>query len=346
MKKYSDKMSRRSEESEMSQCLAGNERLHALVEEECPNICEISVIRDGKTIYEDYWNGYRENDALNVMSVTKSVVSLLTGIAIERGFVGSVDMKVLDFFPDYSVKRGEKTIQEVTIRHLLTMTAPYKYKSEPWTKVCTSDDWTRSALDLLGGRKGLTGEFKYATLGIQILNGILRQATGKRVIDFANEELFGPLGIPAARAHNDVSKEDQLSYIMDKSPRAHEWYTEPGGEVTAGWGLTLSASDMAKIGAMLLSDGSVKGHQIVSRAWIDEMTTPVSRLDERFGNCSYGYLWWIPDENSSAFSAMGDSGNVIYINPELHVSVGIASSFKPAVFDRIDFIEKKLLPEL
>lgn len=96
------------------------------------------------------------------------MIALLTGIAMDKGYIQSVEQKVLKFFPEYTVKRGEKTIYDVTIRHLLTMTAPYKYKSEPWTKVCTSDDWTKAALDLLGGRSGITGEFKYSTLGIQI----------------------------------------------------------------------------------------------------------------------------------------------------------------------------------
>jgi hypothetical protein len=91
----------------------------------------------------------------------------------------------MDFFPDYKVKKGEKTIFEVTVRHLLTMTAPYKYRSEPWKKVCTSPDWTLAALDHLGGRKGITGEFRYATLGIQILAGIIERASGEKCIDFA-----------------------------------------------------------------------------------------------------------------------------------------------------------------
>ena len=104
-------------------------------------------------------------------SVTKGVMALLAGIAVDKGFIKSVDEKVIDFFPDYQVKKGEKTIYDVTLKHLLTMTAPYKGKSEPWKKVCTSDDWTKAALDFLGGRNGITGEFRYATLGIQILAG-------------------------------------------------------------------------------------------------------------------------------------------------------------------------------
>ena len=139
------------------------------------NICQICAVKDGKIVYEDSWRGFKPEDPVNVNSVTKGVMALLTGIAVDKGAIGSIDEKVITFFPDYQVKRGEKTIYDVTVRHLLTMTAPYKGKSEPWKKVCTSDDWTKAALDFLGGRSGITGEFRYATLGIQILAGIIDQ---------------------------------------------------------------------------------------------------------------------------------------------------------------------------
>ena len=103
--------------------------------------------------------GFRSEDAVNVNSVTKGVMAILTGIAVDNGAIKDIDEKVMQFFPDYQVKKGERTIYDVTIRHLLTMTAPYKGKSEPWKKVCTSDDWTKAALDFLGGRNGITGEF-------------------------------------------------------------------------------------------------------------------------------------------------------------------------------------------
>ena len=94
----------------------------------------------------------------------------------------------MDYYKDiYTPKRGEKTIYDVTIKHLLTMTAPYKRKSEPWKKVCTSNDWSLSILDSLGGRNGITNEFRYHTLGTQILLGIIRIASKMNVLDFANE---------------------------------------------------------------------------------------------------------------------------------------------------------------
>lgn len=318
--------------------------LHNMVKDAEPNICEITVMQDGKVCYEDYWHGYKQGDALNVMSVTKSVIALLTGIAIDKGYIDSVDQNVLDFFPEYTVKRGEKTIYEVTIRHLLTMTAPYKYRSEPWTKVCTSDDWTKAALDLLGGRSGITGEFKYATLGIQIMSGIIENASGMKLIDFANEYLFEPLGIPKHVNHGASSKEDQFDFLMNKNPRKHEWYSDPQNTVTAGWGLTLSANDLARLGQMCLEEGIFEGQRIVSKEWIKAMTTPYQDMGEKFGYMSYGFLWWIPNKDNHVFAAIGDGGNVIYVNPKKKVAAGVAGTFQPRIFDRVDFIEQKILP--
>ena len=304
------------------------------------NICQIYAIKDGETVYEDCWHDFSTEDAVNVMSVTKGVMALLTGIAVDKGFISGVDQKVIEFFPEYKVKRGEKTIYEVTVKHLLTMTAPYKYRSEPWTKVCTSDDWTTAALDLLGGRAGITGKFTYATLGIQILSGIIGNASGEKCIDFANRNLFAPLGIPEHRIHSDSSKEDQFDYLMNKGPRKNEWYSDPQDTVTAGWGLCLSACDLAKIGQMVLDSGRFDGKQVISWDWINEMTAPHIKLDERFGNMEYGYLWYRPFENRQVFAAIGDGGNVIYVNKEEKLSVGVTGTFKPRIFDRVEFIEK------
>ena len=95
------------------------------------NICQIYALKNGESAFEDCWHGYKTEDAVNINSVTKGVMALLFGIAMDKGFIGSIDKKVLSFFPDYAVKRGEKTIFDVTLRHLLTMTAPYKFRSEP-----------------------------------------------------------------------------------------------------------------------------------------------------------------------------------------------------------------------
>ena len=323
--------------------------LHRYIEESKgneSNICQICAIKDGKTAYEDLWHDYKTDDNVNVMSVTKGIMALLAGIAIDKGFIESTNQKVLDFFPSYTVKKGEKTIYDVTIRHLLTMTAPYKYRSEPWTKVCTSSDWTIAALDLLGGRAGITGEFKYATLGIQILSGIIENASGMKCIDFANKNLFIPLGITERNMHGDSSKEDQFDYLMNKAPRKPEWYSDPQGTVTAGWGLCLSASDLAKLGLMILDNGVYNGQRVISKEYLSDMLTPHLKLGELFGNMNYGYLWYQPHDRREIYAAIGDGGNIIYVNREQNVSVGIAGTFKPRIFDRVEFIEEKILPLL
>ena len=153
------------------------EELHNIIEEQQPNICQIVAIKNNEIIYNDTWNNYKTTDNVHITSVTKSIISILIGIAIDKGMIESVNQKVLDFFPEYIIKRGEKTIQEITLYNLLTMTAPYKFKSEPWTKVCTSEDWTKAVLDLLGGKSGITGEFKYTSLGIHILSSIITKVS-------------------------------------------------------------------------------------------------------------------------------------------------------------------------
>jgi CubicO group peptidase (beta-lactamase class C family) len=323
------------------------EQLHSYISDSTgneSNICQIYVIKDGETVYDDCWHGFKTEDAMNVNSVTKGVMALLAGIALDRGCIKSVDQKVMDFFPDYTVKRGEKTIYDVTIKHLLTMTAPYKGKSEPWKKVCTSQDFTIAILDYLGGRSGITGEFRYATLGIQILAGIIERATGEKCIDFANSNLFEPLVLPKRIPHGDSSKEDQFDFFMNKNPRKYEWYSDPQGSVTAGWGLCMSAKDMAVIGALVSNYGQYDGTRIISEEYLSDMIAPHLKLGERFGYMNYGYLWYKPYDDKDVYAAIGDSGNIIYVNMEKKISVGITGTFKPRIFDRVDFIEKKVLP--
>ena len=322
------------------------EQLHKYVSESTrneSNICQIYAIKEGLDVYDDCWHGFKTLNAMNVNSVTKGIMALLVGIALDKGFIKNVDQKVIDFFPDYIVKRGEKTIYDVTIRNLLTMTAPYKGRSEPWKKVCTSQDFTYAILDYLGGRKGITGEFRYATLGIQILAGIIERASGEKCIDLANRKLFEPLGLPKRIPHGDSSKEDQFDFFMNKNPRKYEWYTDPQGSVTAGWGLCMSAKDMAVIGELVLNGGMSGGRRIVSEEYLEEMLTPHIKLGERFGYMSYGYLWYKPYDGREVYAAIGDSGNIIYVNKEKNISVGVTGTFKPRIFDRVEFIEQKVL---
>lgn len=320
------------------------DELHNFIAKDQPNICQIVGYKGRVKVYSDEWNNYKKTDACHVMSVTKSIVSLLIGIAIDKGFIESINRPVLDFFPNYKIKRGEKTIQEVTIKHLLTMTAPYKYKHEPWTKVCTSDDWSVAALDFLGGRAGITGEFKYSTLGIHILTGIIYKASGMKAVDFANKYLFEPIGVKKHINYLAETAEEHKHFTISKEPRENVWFCDPQGIGTAGYGLCFSAEDMAKIGQLCLNKGTYNEKQIVSSKWLEESTKVFFKCDGDFRNMAYGYLWWIIDEKKHIYAAIGNSGNVIYVNPDKDIVIAVTAYFKPTVFDRIDFIQKYVEP--
>lgn len=314
--------------------------LEKIINSDYRNIAGMVVMKDGETLYENYFNECTADSRIHVYSVTKSIVSLLIGIAIDKGYIKSVKQKVLEFFPDYIIKRGEKTIQNVTLENMLTMTAPYKYKFAPYTKYFTSQDWVKSSLDLLGGR-GKTGEFRYAPLiGPDILSGILVKATGQSVLDFATENLFAPLGINVEINVVFHSKEEQLSF--NKKTDISGWVADPQGVNTAGWGLTLSPVDMAKIGQLCLNGGEWNRKQLVSSDWIEESTREHVRWEKM--NLPYGYLWWIGNDSECGYAAMGDGGNIIYVNTARKLVVAITSTFIPRPNDRIELIKKYVEP--
>lgn len=314
--------------------------LEKKIQKDYSNTAGIVVQKEGKILYENYFNECNADSRIHVYSVTKSIVSILIGIAIDKGKIKNIDQKVLDFFPDYTVKSREKTIQNITLKNLLTMTAPYKYRVAPYIKYFTSDDCVKFTLDLLGGR-GKIGEFRYTPLiGPDIMSGILVRATGQSVFDFAAENLFAPLGITVERNLIFHNKEEQMEF--NKSKTISGWATDTGGINTGGWGLTLSPLDMAKIGQLYLNDGMWDGKQIVSAKWLDESTKIHSQWKKQ--NLNYGYLWWIMDKKDHVCAAMGDGGNVIYFHKKKNMVISIASFFVPKAKDRLELIREYIEP--
>ncbi len=320
------------------------DELHGFIEKQQPNICQIVAVRNNEIVYSDSWNDYNKDDCTHIMSATKSIMSLLVGIAVDKGQIGSVEDKVLDYFPDYKVKRGEKTIYDVTIKHLLTMRAPYKCKGDPWTKVCSSNNWTYASLDFLGGRKGLTDDFIYQTVCLHILSGILYKATNMKTVDYANTYLFEPLDIKKHKTFFAETAEEHKRFTIDKLPKEKIWFCDTDGLGTPGYGLCMSAEDMAKIGLVCLNKGIYNNKRIISSEWIEDMTRPRIVESNNFRGMEYGYLWWIIDSKKGIYAAIGNSGNVIYINPEKNIVITIASYFKPTIFDRVDFIQEYIEP--
>lgn len=311
--------------------------LKQLIETEYSNIAGICILKNGEQVYEYCGNNSSHNSHVHIYSCTKSIISILVGIAVDHGSIKSIDQPILSFFPDYQVKRGEHTIQEITVKDMLTMTVPYKYKSAPYTKYFSSADWVKTALDLAGG-KGTIGEFRYAPLiGPDILSGILRKAAGITVLEFAQKYLFSPLKIDVNKNIIFTSKEDQMAwYHQDYS---NGWVSDRLGNNTAAWGLELSAREMAEIGQLCLNEGIWNGRRIVSPEWIRESTSVHAHWEE--AGLDYGYLWWIHD---NGFMAVGDCGNIIYINRKRKMVTAINSLYNIHAKDRIPLITDALEP--
>jgi CubicO group peptidase (beta-lactamase class C family) len=106
----------------------------------------------------------------------------------------------------------------------------------------------------------------------------------------------------------------------------------------------MSAGDMAVIGELVLNGGTHDGKRIISEGYLNDMLKPHLKLDEKMGFMNYGYLWYKPYDDRDVYAAIGDSGNIIYVDKEKKISVGMTGTFKPRIFDRVEFIEKQVLP--
>ncbi|WML32564.1 serine hydrolase [Clostridium sp. OS1-26] len=310
--------------------------LEPIIMSQYKNINGMVVVRKGNIVFERYYNDYGPNDTFHVASVTKSIISALIGIAIDKGYIKSVDQKALDFFPEYVSNPADIQKRAITIRNLLTMTTPYPFKNwqEPLDRLCRQPDWVKYTLDQLG-QNGKIGVFKYSSAGAHLLSAIITRATGKYAREFANEYLFQPIGM------KEIPDYDMKAFGFEElfGKDVKGWVKDPKGNSTGGWGLTLTPRDMARFGFLYLNDGLWNDNQIVSKSWIDESTA--------MNSYKYGYLWWLQEEEGVfPYSAMGDGGNIICCIPEKDLVVAIASKIITKPRDRWQLIKKYLLPSI
>ena len=255
------------------------------------------IARNGKLVYERYWNGFDRNDTHDLRSATKSITSLLVGIAIDHGLVKSPGERVSSFFPTPDARR-----QTMTLEHLLTMSTGAS--CDDWTPgspghedtMYRSRDWGRFFLQLpMVDEPGVRAS--YCTGGVVTLGAILKKATGQAVPDFATRHLFAPLGITSAK-----------------------WDRTPEGGTDTGGHLRLRPRDLAKIGQLVLDDGRWRGRQVVSGGWLRTSLADHTRL----GDSSYGYLWWrntfsIAGTPVEVAFARGNGGQYLFVLPSLRV---------------------------
>ena len=310
--------------------------LNNMIRSQYSNLNGIIIVRKGYVVFENYFRRKNYASTYNVASVTKSITSALVGIAVQKGYIESVDERVLDFFPEYDIDFTEKLKHEITLRHLLTMTAPYPFRRwhEPLDRMRRQSDWVSYALDMLG-QGGRLGTFKYSTAGVHLLSAVITRATGKCAREFANEHLFQPIGM-AAIPDNKLQTYD-LEDVFGR--RVKGWVHDPDGNSAGGWGLTLTLRDMARFGYLYLNNGVWDGKQIVPETWIDESTS--------MNKNKYGYLWWLRQENGIlSYAAMGDGGNMICCIPEKDMVIAIASQIKRRPRDRWTLVKKHILPAI
>ncbi len=280
-----------------------------------PRIHSLTLVRHGKLVLDEYFFGYGPDDIHPVQSITKSVFSLLFGMALERGWVKPED-KLYDFFPAYREKPGWNQAKEsITLWHLLTMTSGLGCDDWKDSKSCSwamvdSPDWTDFILS-----KPLSNEpgkkFAYCGACLTPLSSLLARKSGMSVPEFARKNLLETLQIHGA-----------------------SWVTGPKAVTPVSFGLALKPRDLAKIGLLVLNKGKWNGRQIVSEKWVEEATSTHVAKDQTNGKAGYGYLWWessvrIKGKDHRMVYAWGVGGQYLWVVPDLDlVCVATGGNYK------------------
>ncbi len=284
-----------------------------------PDIYSFLVVRHGKLVQESYMNDADGRIRWHVRSVTKSVVSALVGVALEEGYIDSVQEPISNHMSQFYLDKVREENHSITIQNILTMTSGIE-----WTEAGTSENPMFQSNDFFEYYLNLRQEnppgevFEYSTGGPHVLSGVLRYATGMDLGELADKYMFEPLGIPD-----------------------YSWASAPDYVNIGGYGLYLTPRDMARFGYLYLEDGVIDGERIFPEGWVAETFTP------RVTKTSYGYLWWIKDLGQyDGYAAQGAEGQMIYLFPDydlIIVFTGVVTSEMP-VLDNI--VEYDVLPAI
>ena len=213
--------------------------LHTIILNEYENTEGIVILEAGQIVFEEYFGNSNSKSKIHIASVTKSILSALIGIAIEKGYIKSTEETVMRYFPEYTSISS------------------------------TSPDWIEFALQEMG-QNGKIGAFKYSTASAHLLSAILTRVTGTSTREFANKFLFTQIGI------DSINEYPMSSYGYDDlfGKRVKGWVHDPNNITTGGWGLTLTVREMARFGQLYLNNGFWNGKQIIPQDWIAKSTAP------------------------------------------------------------------------
>jgi len=281
------------------------------------NVDSLLIVKDGNLVFEAYFDDYEwdydspqfrgqlvkygPETRHNLASVTKSVTSILIGIALDQGKIQSVDDPVFDYFPHYA-HLSDARKATITLKHLLTMSSGLQWNEGELPYSNPNNDLVRlfyetDPIEYILSRPLVTEpgtQFYYGGDNANLLGEAIRSATGQRMDAFAEEVLFGPLGI--------------TDYAWD--------FINPD-MIHASGNLQLRPRDMAKIGQLCLNGGVWEGQRIVSEAWIAEST---QKHVTHSATSGYGYQWWLETYRVGAisadtFAALGWGGQRIIVLP-------------------------------
>jgi CubicO group peptidase (beta-lactamase class C family) len=263
---------------------------------ELPRIHSLLVSLRGDLVLERYFNGRRATSLSNIKSASKSIISALVGLAIDRGHIKDVDEPIARFFPELAEIPGDAR-REITVEDLLTMRSGLESTSNrnygAWVQ---SRNWVRYALTRpMIHEPG--SEMQYSTGNTHLLSAILTKATGKSTWQFAQETLAKPLGFSLP-----------------------QWQRDPQGIYFGGNEMVMTPRQMVAVGELYLNRGRAAGRQLLPEEWIEASLVPRGRSS--ISEQQYGYGWWIREiAEQDAFYAWGFGGQFIFVVPDLDLVV-------------------------
>ena len=303
------------------------DRRNAIVAQltELPRLRSLLVSIDGDLVEEHYFNGVTARSLANLKSASKTLMSILVGIGIDRGYLDDVDQTIDAFFPEElaeasALKRG------ITIEDLLSMRSGLETTSNRnYGRWVQSRNWVAHALSRpFVGKPG--GQMIYSTGSTHLLSAIITRATGMTTREFGQRYLARPLGVSLPA-----------------------WPQDPQGIYFGGNDMLLTPRAMVKVGELYLDGGSIDGFEVVSSRWIRESWIP--RTVSRYSRRQYGYGWWMRVLNGfPTYYAWGYGGQFIYVIPDLDAVIVVTSSPNPGDGRREhrrqlnDVIEDQLVP--
>jgi CubicO group peptidase (beta-lactamase class C family) len=290
------------------------------------------VLRNGYLVVEKYFNGYDKFTPHNVMSVSKSFLSAMVGLALHEGFIDSLDEKVLDYFPEYIYAGIDPRKYVITIEHLLTMRMGIASESannySVYQSIYNSANWIKTTIEYpLIDDPGAT--IHYNTFQTHLLSTIVTKATQQSTWDFATEYLLTPMKI-------DVD----------------DWEQDSQGYYFGGNSMFFTPREMAVLGYLYLHNGNLESKQIVPESWVELTLSPSTNFTHpnqygAFKNYNYAYLWWLGQIGGyNIFMGLGYAGQFVIVFPDLNLIVvstannqvypDSADSQEMAIFDIID----------